>query len=172
MLRVSKKWVIYNVQGLSKNRANVYKLIGRYADRIHDIIIWHKPNGCPSSTKHAISNTYEYILLLKCDGVKRVPANSDFYRNVIYMPVNANKEFNKIHRAVMSKNLCDELIKEFTSEGDLVLDPFSGLGTTGVSCIEQNRNYLGIELCEDYINASRDRLEETIKRLETENKEQ
>lgn len=115
MLRVSKKLVIYNVQGLIKNRANIYKIIGKYADQIHDIVIWYKPNGAPTSTPNKISNTYEYLILLKPKGVKGVDVQSRFYRNVIIKNVNANNPYKNIHRAVMSKSFCDEVIKEFTA---------------------------------------------------------
>ena len=100
MLRVSKKYVLYNIQGIKNNRRNVYKLIGKYADRIHDIVIWYKPNGCPTSTPHKISNKYEFLLIIKCDGVKNVDVNSSFYTNVITQNINSNKEYSKIHRAV------------------------------------------------------------------------
>lgn len=158
MLRVSKKYVLYNIQGIKNNRRNVYKLIGEYADRIHDIIIWYKPNGCPTSTPHKISNKYEFLLIIKSDGVKNVDVNSSFYTNVITQNINSNKEYSKIHRAVMSKPFCDEVIKEFTKEGDTILDPFSGMGTTGVSCVEQNRNYIGFEICEEYVELSKKRI--------------
>lgn len=158
MLRVSKRYVLYNVQGLTKNRKNIYKLIGEYSDRIHDIVIWYKPNGTPTSTPNKLSNTYEYLLILKCDGVKGVDVNSKFYRNVIVQNVNTNKEFNKVHRAVMSKMFCDEVIKEFTKEGDTVLDPFMGMFTTAVSCKEKDRNFIGFELYEKYWKLGNERL--------------
>lgn len=165
MLRVGKKYVLYNVQGLLSNRRDVYKLIGKYADRIHDIVIWYKPNGTPTSTPHKLSNKYEFLLVLKCNGVKGVDVTSKFYTNVIVQNINSNKEFAKIHRAVMNKAFCDEVIREFTSEGDIVLDPFFGMGTTGVSCVEQGRHYIGFELCDTYVTSAEDRINKTIRRL-------
>lgn len=160
MLRVTKKLVLYNVAGLKNNRVNVYKLIGRYCDIIHDIVIWYKPNGTPTSTPHKISNTYEYLLLLKPNGVKGVDVNSLHYRNVIVKNTNTNKEYSKIHKAIMGKDFCSEVIKEFTKEGDIVLDPFLGLGTTGICCIEQNRKFIGFELNKVYCNIAYERLKE------------
>ncbi len=166
MLRVAKKYVLYNVQGISNNRKDLYRIIGNYADRIHDIVIWYKPNGCPTSTPNKISNKYEMVLILKCDGVKGVDVNSKFYTNVIVQNINSNKEFAKIHRAVMSKAFCTEIIKEFTKENDIVLDPFFGIGTTGVVCLENNRQYIGFELCETYYEQAKKRLAETQAKLE------
>lgn len=159
MLRVSKKLVVYNVQGLKSNRKNVYKLIGNYADCIHDIVIWYKKSATPTSTKHKLSNRYEYLLLLKPKGVKGVNVTSEFKWNVFDIDGNRNNPYSNIHKAVMSKSLSDEVIKEFTSEGDIVLDPFFGMGTTGVSCVEQGRHYIGFELCEEYCNAAKERIE-------------
>lgn len=158
MRRVAKKYVLFNVQGLKSVREDVYKLIGHYAPHIHDIVIWHKPNGQPTSTPHKLSNKYEFLLIIKCDGVKGVDVQSVSYNNVIYQAINKNKEYCKIHRAVMAKGFCDEVIKEFTSPNDIVLDPFFGLGTTGVSCIEQGRHYIGFEMCETYVDVANERL--------------
>lgn len=169
MLRVSKKLVIYNIQGLTNNRKDLYRLIGKYADRIHDIVIWYKPNGTPTSTPHKLSNTYEYLLLIKPDGVKGVDVQSNFYRNVIVKNVNTNKEYKKIHRAVMSKDFCDEVIKEFTAPGDVVLDPFLGVATTCISCIEQNRHYIGFELNETYYEEALKRISEVQLSIPLEN---
>lgn len=160
MLRVSKKYVLYNIQGIKNNRADLYKLIGRYSDRIHDIVIWYKPNGCPTSTPHKLSNKYEMLIIIKCDGCDGVDVSSRNYNNVIVENINPNKEYGKIHKALMSKTFCSEVIREFTSEGDTVLDPFFGLGTTGICCIEQNRNYVGFEIFEEYASLAEDRLKD------------
>jgi len=109
MLRVSKKYVLYNVQGLISNRKDVYRLIGKYCDRIHDIVIWYKKNGCPTGTPHKLSNKYEFLLILKCDGVKGVDVTSKFYTNVIDAPISRNAQYSKVHKAVMSKDFCDEV---------------------------------------------------------------
>lgn len=162
MRRVSKKYVLFNVQAIKSNRSNVYKLIGHYSDVIHDIIVWYKPNGTPTSTPHKISNKYEFVLIIKCDGVKGVDVSSRFYTNVITMNINKNKEFAKIHRALMSKQFCDEIIKEFSQEGDTVLDPFFGLGTTGLSCIQLGRNFIGFEKHPVYCELANKRINDDV----------
>ena len=47
-----------------------------------------------------------------------------------------------------------------TNENDLVLDPFNGSGTTGVACVTNNRNYVGIELEKSYIELTKKRINE------------
>ena len=55
--------------------------------------------------------------------------------------------------------LCEYLIKTYTNEGELVLDNCMGSGTTGVACINTNRNFIGIEQEEKYFTIAKDRLE-------------
>ncbi len=57
---------------------------------------------------------------------------------------------NRNHSATFPVSLPSWFIKLFTQEGDLVLDPFIGSGTTALACIELNRHYLGIELMNEY----------------------
>lgn len=156
-LRVSKKYVLYNIQALRGNRNNIYKIIGKYAELIHDILIWYKPNGMPSSN-NKISNKYEMILIIKKNPKDPVDVTSKRFDNVIKMNINSENEYSDIHGAVMKKEFCDEIIKNFTEENDIVLDPFFGTGTTGLCCKEQNRKFIGFEIEEKYIQASENRL--------------
>jgi site-specific DNA-methyltransferase (adenine-specific) len=62
------------------------------------------------------------------------------------------------HPTQKSVELCEFLIKTFTNEGDLVLDNCMGIGTTGIACINTNRNFIGIELEEQYFNIAKEKL--------------
>jgi len=55
--------------------------------------------------------------------------------------------------------LMSYLITLFTREGDWVLDPFMGSGTTGLACKLLNRNFIGIDYEEEYFNIAEERLE-------------
>jgi len=55
--------------------------------------------------------------------------------------------------------LCDELIKTFTNEGEIVLDNCMGSGTTAVACFNTNRKYIGFELDKDYFNKANERIQ-------------
>lgn len=158
-LRTCRKWVVYNIGAIKSNRSNVYKLIGHYSDMIHDDIIWYKPNGLPCRNEGSISNTYEHILIIKKNPKDMIHVHSHNFRNVIVEGVNSKNDFAHIHHAVMNKSVSDICIKEFTDENDLVLDPFMGVGTTAVSCIELNRRFFGFEICNEYYRLAMERIE-------------
>lgn len=55
-----------------------------------------------------------------------------------------------------------KLIKALTNEGDLVVDPFLGSGTTAVACIIEKRQFIGSELKKEYIEIAKDRIEKAL----------
>jgi site-specific DNA-methyltransferase (adenine-specific) len=58
--------------------------------------------------------------------------------------------------------LMEYLIKTYTNEDDTVLDPTMGSGTTGVACVNTNRNFIGIERDEKYYDTAKSRIDESI----------
>jgi site-specific DNA-methyltransferase (adenine-specific) len=62
------------------------------------------------------------------------------------------------HPAPFHKELPLYYINLLTDEGDLVLDPFSGIATTGIACKELDRNYIGYDLNQTYVDFSEKRL--------------
>lgn len=74
------------------------------------------------------------------------------------------KDGRKIkHTAVFPKELAARHIKTWTNEGDVVLDPFMGSGTSGVAAVELGRSFIGCELNEDYFTMASERIEEKMK---------
>ena len=62
------------------------------------------------------------------------------------------------HPAVFPEKLAEDHILSWSNEGDTVLDPFMGSGTTGVACRNLNRNFIGIELDEKYFEIAKQRV--------------
>ena len=54
--------------------------------------------------------------------------------------------------------LCEYLIKTYTNEGETVLDNCMGSGTTGVACVNTDRNFIGIELDDHYFEVATERI--------------
>ena len=73
-------------------------------------------------------------------------------------------KFSKPHPSVAKHatekpvELLEYLIKTYTNEGNLVLDNCMGSGSTGVACVNTNRNFIGIELDENYFNIAKQRI--------------
>lgn len=61
--------------------------------------------------------------------------------------------------------LLEYLIKTYTNEGETVLDNCMGSGSTGVACINTNRNFIGIELQDNYFEIAKERIEARLKEL-------
>jgi len=66
------------------------------------------------------------------------------------------------HFAVFPKELIIPCVSAGCPEGGTVLDPFSGSGTTGIVAVQNNRNYIGIELNPEYIEITKRRIEKEI----------
>jgi len=77
--------------------------------------------------------------------------------------VNISSEVKKVadnHVAVFPVSLPEYFIKGSTNEGDIVLDPFMGTGTTAIAALNLKRNYLGFELQQSYIDLAKKRIED------------
>ena len=70
-----------------------------------------------------------------------------------------------VHPTEKSVELCEYLIKTYTNEGETVLDNTMGSGSTGVACVHTNRNFIGIELNEEYFKIAERRIEESKKEI-------
>jgi site-specific DNA-methyltransferase (adenine-specific)/site-specific DNA-methyltransferase (cytosine-N4-specific) len=91
------------------------------------------------------------------DLVQRIVPDKVRPDNVFYFKsANAARDNSIRHPAPYHKELPSYFINLLTDEGDVVLDVFSGIGTTGLGCI--NRNYIGMELNEKYAEFSKKRL--------------
>ena len=78
-----------------------------------------------------------------------------FPSNVLHM---ATECYNRQHSAAFPLTLPEWFIKLFSDEGDCVLDPFVGSGTTAVAAKKLNRHYVGIDLQPDYCDLAIERL--------------
>ena len=98
-------------------------------------------------------------------GFKCMGEGKEYKKTYEYKNPTTLIEFDKIRRGSLHPTqkpvpLLEYLIKTYTNEGDLVLDFTMGSGSTGVSALNTNRRFIGIELDEKYFNIAKERIEE------------
>ena len=77
-----------------------------------------------------------------------------------------DKSKGSVHPTQKPVALLEYLIKTYTLEGDTVLDNCMGSGSTGVACVNTNRNFIGMELDEHYFEVAKNRIYDTVKNKE------
>lgn len=75
---------------------------------------------------------------------------------------NSEKKYGK-HPTQKPEALMEHFVKVLSNENDTILDPFMGSGSVGVSAVKNNRNFVGIELDENYFNIATSRIKEVKK---------
>lgn len=87
--------------------------------------------------------------------------------NIIQVNARANEcnNVNRVHPTQKPVALLEYLIKTYSNEGDTVLDFTMGSGSTGVACRNTNRDFIGIELDEEYYNIAKERIFDNQARL-------
>jgi len=151
-LRVSDL-VFYNVQFLTGNKPALFQLMGEFSHKIKEFIIWDKVNAQPAIGNGVLNSRFEVLLVLQNSKPNsRAFSNPKFDRGTLQnlWQIKRGKKAHKSHGATFPQELTDKIIQNFTSEKDIILDPFMGTGTTGLSCKAMNRDFIGIELSENY----------------------
>jgi len=159
------------VSGTHHNIFSVGSQMKQLKYKILNIITWNKPNPPPNlscryfthSTEQIIwagkndktKHTYNYDLMKKVNENKQM---KDVW--LFTAPVKNEKRYGK-HPTQKPEKLLERMILSSSKEGDLILDPFNGSGTTGAVGKRHNRKYIGIDLNKKYLDI-------TIKRINDE----
>ncbi len=152
-----------------------------YLEKMHlkNIIIWQFDWG--GSTNKRFASRYENIFFLTKNRDKwtfnledvMVPSvnyRPDRYKTQLKNPsdvwkiplVSGNSVERTEHPAQYPEKMIERIIKVATNEGDVVLDPFMGSGTTALVSCRLKRKYIGYEIYPDYIDIAKKRLEQKI----------
>lgn len=116
-----------------------------------DILCWHKTNALPTYSNKYLSDT-EYLLYFRKGKGKCFPQSYDDAKTFYIAPINHKDKKEWGHPTIKPLDITEKIIRNSSKENQLVCDPFMGSGTTGVACINTNRNFIGIELNEEYYN--------------------
>jgi DNA modification methylase len=146
----------------------------RIGYKFKSFITWRKHSAMPESAKSRVSRQAEYVLHLSIDrtpffnkkawqqdlpprlgGPNMRYESAEKITDVWYLPVSAGKNG---HGAEFPLALAGRCIALTSKKGDLVLDPFVGGGTTAVAAVEMERQCLGFDISEKYIDIAVKRL--------------
>ena len=150
---------------------------------LKNILTWYKVNAMPNITKRTFTHSTEFVLwfvkgknwIFNYDEVKKFNPHKTLtgddkqmrdFLDFIELPIVQGKERLRgedgraLHPTQKPVKLLELIILASSNEGDLVLDPFFGSGTTGYVAQRLKRDWIGIELSEKYIEAAQNRLKD------------
>lgn len=134
----------------NKNLKNMLMEIENVGFNIYKTLIWAKNSPI---TNMYYMDSHEYIIFCRKGKAKRI--NNCGTKSVL----NVDNPRNKVHPTEKPVELMEVLVNNSSLDGEVVLDPFMGSGTTGVACKNLNRKFIGIELDENYFNIAKERIE-------------
>jgi DNA modification methylase len=115
------------------------------------LLIWEKTNPSPMNGKTIWLSGIECCVYGKRP---RATYNGHCQNTVLRYPCGRNK----LHPTQKPIELITKLVETSTNENDTVIDVCMGSGTTGVACVNTGRNFIGIELDEQYFKTAQDRI--------------
>ena len=180
--KFNKKWIKECYRVLKDNGTiwisgtlhNIYSIgmaLEEEGFKIINNITWQKTNPPPNLSCKTFTHSTETILLARKD-LKKVKYTFNYN---IMKELNNNKQMKDVWTTSLTKpsekkcgkhptqkplEILDKIILASTKENDLILDPFCGSSTTGISAVRLNRRYIGIDNEKEYIELSKRRYKE------------
>ena len=144
------------------NHINLIEMLNTFTSNgFHFIksLIWNKGNKIMGQF---YMSQFEYILFFRKG--KGVKINNCGTSDILVVPnkKTKDKDGNNLHDTEKPIKLMEILIENSSKENDIVMDPFMGVGSTGIACVNTNRNFIGVELDENYFNNAKERIENNI----------
>lgn len=125
-------------------------------------MIWVKPDSTPKLNGQGPAIGYESMVTAWC-GAGYAKWNGGGKRGVFVHLTNPPDRVPGRHMTEKPVALMKELVGLFSNQGDTVLDPFMGSGTTGVACVKLGRRFIGVELEAKYFDIACRRIEEAYR---------
>ena len=148
--RVMKDGTHIYIMTNTLNLTNYLNIINDVGFKLHNLLVWNKNNTTPN--RWYMKNC-EYVIFARKGFAKSInnPSSQTVHNfdNIIG---------NKQHPTEKPVDLMKLYVGNSSQVGDTVLDPFMGVGSTGVACKELNRNFIGIELDEQYFDIATKRI--------------
>jgi DNA modification methylase len=175
--------IIVNVQPLFSDYVPIHHIISNFFMENKLIwkgeILWDKHNyNCKytawgswkSPSNPYLKYTWEFLEIfckgdLKHEGDdKMADITADEFKKWVYAKWDIQPEYNMKkygHPAMFPEKLVERVLKLFSFKGDIILDPFNGVGTTTAVAKRLSRNYLGIDISKEYCKKAEERLKNT-----------
>lgn len=126
--------------------------------------IWHKLNPMPRNMNlHFVNSTEAWVYFTYKKKTGTFNNDNKMVHDFVETAVvsSGEKKVGK-HPTQKPVALLSHFISLLSNEGDLVVDPFMGSGSTGVACKQLNRNFIGIELDNEYYDIAKKRIEGSL----------
>lgn len=152
----------------SKDDISFLKWVGtEYDIRTRTIFSWHKTNPVPSFRKVNYLSACEFIWI-GSKGKTKWTFNFMKQKEMhnFYETSNKSAYGETNHPTEKPVSLITHLLKIHSNDGDIILDPFMGSGTTAVACKQLNRNFIGFEISKEYCEIAEKRLKAIPERLD------
>ena len=148
-----------------KSKATGYLNAKKQPMRAHeDIVVFYRKQptynpqmtiGKPYDKGKAVRDATQYGKQTKAVHVKNTEGTR-YPRSVLYFKTAEDE--GKLHPTQKPIALYEYLIRTYSNDGDVVLDPCMGSGTTGIACLNTDREFIGIEREENYYSVAEERL--------------
>jgi site-specific DNA-methyltransferase (adenine-specific) len=129
---------------------------------IKNILVWDKNSFGMGDLYGQYAPSYEFIIFAVKEQGRKL--NGKRERDLLSF----QKTKCDLHPTQKPVDLLEYLITKSSNENDTILDPFMGSGSTGVACVKTNRNFIGIELDENYFNIAKKRIRKVEEELKNE----
>lgn len=147
-----------------------YNLIGDYHKAFDSefdtfqFMVWHKTNPIPNIRKSSFLNSCELIVCFWNKGHTWNFINQKEMHNFIESPICGGNERikNPKHPTQKPVSILKKIIEIASNKGDVVLDMFSGLFSTGIAALETERSFIGIEMDKAYFDAGVRRIKDAV----------
>ena len=130
-----------------------------------NLISWHKTNPVPACGNKYLTDT-EFVLFFREKGVK-IYGSFDTKRTWYATPLNHSDKKIYGHPTCKPIDIVKNFIINSSREGDLVLDPFMGSGTTAVAAKSYGRHFIGFEINEEYYKKACNRIKKEQAEIES-----
>lgn len=128
-----------------------------------NLLCWHKDNPVPACGNKYLTDT-EYLLFFRQKGVK-LYGNFDTKRTWFNTPLNQADKEKWGHPTIKPLGIVRTLVFNSSEEGQTILDPFMGSGTTAIACIKEKRHFIGFELNKEYFDKAQQRIKNETSQL-------